>query len=110
MFPAAAVNVTVSGVVTAAAVAVKFALLAPAATVTDVGTEMAALLLPRLTTTPLVLAAALNETLQLSAVDPVRLLLAQSSPTMVMGGAAVPVPVNATVNVPLPEPLLAIVS
>ena len=69
--PTLADNVAVCVLVTEATVAEKLALFAPEATVTEAGTETAALLLERLTAYPLVAAAALSVTVQLSDPDPV---------------------------------------
>jgi hypothetical protein len=99
MFPASAVSVTVCPVVTAFAVAVKFALVAPPATVTDAGTATAALLLARPITSPLAPAGALNSTVQLSVVDPVIELLVQASDVSVLVAtvaAEAPVPLSPT--------------
>ena len=68
--PALAVSVTVVAVLTEEAVAGKFALIAPAATVTDAGTVTEALLLARLTTSPPLAAAAFSVTVQLSVPAP----------------------------------------
>jgi hypothetical protein len=64
--PAVAVNVTAVTVLTEETVAVKPALDAPAATVTDAGTVTTELLLPRLTVNPPVAAAVFSVTVQLS--------------------------------------------
>jgi hypothetical protein len=64
--PCVAVRVTVCEELTAAIVAVKGALCAPEATVTEPGTATALLLLARLTTNPPLGAAAVNVTVQLS--------------------------------------------
>ena len=77
--PEEPVSVAVCAVVTAAIVAVKLALVAPEATVTDDGTVTAALLLERLTDWPLLPAAALSVTVQLSVPAPVIDALAQVS-------------------------------
>ena len=62
---------------TAAAVAVKFALVAPAGTVTEAGTVTTLLLLAKLTVNPPVAAAALRVTVQLSVPAPVNDALPQ---------------------------------
>lgn len=71
VLPCVAVSVTVSELVTAAALAVKLALLAPEGTVTEAGTMMALLLLARLTGNPVLGAAALMLTVQLSVPAPI---------------------------------------
>jgi hypothetical protein len=68
---AEAVSVAAVAVLTAEAVAVKVALVAAAATVTDDGMETAALLLARFTVRPLACAAAVSVTVQLSVPAPV---------------------------------------
>ena len=75
--PAAAVSVAVCVVVTAAAVAVKPALDAPAGTVTLPGTVTALSLLDRLTARPPVPAAPVSVTVQASVPAPVIVPLAQ---------------------------------
>lgn len=75
--PAEAVSVTDCEVETAAAVAVKAALVAPAATVTEEGTVTALLLLERATDRPPLPAAAVSVTVQESVAAPVMELLAQ---------------------------------
>jgi hypothetical protein len=77
--PCVAVNVTVCAVVTAEALATKLALEAPAATVTDAGTVNALLLLDRPTARPVLGAAELNPTVQLSVPAPVIEVLAQAT-------------------------------
>lgn len=77
--PALADRVTACAVLTAVTVAVKLALLAPAATVTEDGAVTAELLLVRLTLTPPVGAAALKVAVQLSVPAPVIELLVQLS-------------------------------
>jgi hypothetical protein len=69
--PCVAVRVTVCAVVTAETVAVNEVVVAPEGTDTEAGTETAALLLARLTTNPVLGAAPLNETVQLSAPAPI---------------------------------------
>ena len=77
MLFALAVSVTVAAVLTAETVAVKLAVVPPAATVTEAGTVTAELLLVRLTVNPPVGAAALNVTVQLSVPAPIIDPLAQ---------------------------------
>jgi len=69
--PWVAVRVTVCEAVTAATVARNVVLLAPEGTVTEAGTAMAVLLLARLTARPVVGAAALSATVQLSVPAPI---------------------------------------
>ena len=71
MFEELAVNVAICVVETAVATAEKLALVAPAATVTEDGTDTAVKLLDRLTVWPPVGAAAINVTVQLSLPAPV---------------------------------------
>lgn len=75
--PSEAVSVAVCEDVTAETVAVNVALVAPAATVTEEGTETAALLLLKETVKPGWLAAAVSVTVQASVPEPVRELLLQ---------------------------------
>ncbi len=104
--PALAVRVTVWAVVTEETVAVKAAVVEPAATVTEAGTETDELLLARLTVNPPVAAAAFSVTVQLSVPDPVNDPLVQLSPL----STGTPVPLRLTpVEVP-PEELLVRVS
>jgi hypothetical protein len=77
--PAVAVSVTACAAVTESTVAVKVALLEPAATVTVAGTFTAVLLLDRLTLAPPVPAAALRLTVQASVPAPVKDELAHRS-------------------------------
>jgi len=87
-------------------VAVKLAVVEPAATVTEPGTVTVELLLARLTVNPPVAAAAFRVTVQLSVPDPVNELLVQLSPL----STGTPVPLRpTTVKVP-PEELLVRVS
>jgi len=103
---ALAVRVTATPELTEETVAVKLALVAPAATVTEVGTVTDELLLARLTAKPPVGAAAFRVTVQLSVPAPVIEPLAQLSPL----NAGTPVPLRlTTVEVPLEE-LLVMVS
>ena len=86
-------------------VAVKLAVVAPAATVTDAGTVTAVLLLARLTMSPPLAAAALNVTVQLSVPAPVNDPLVQLSPL----NTGTPVPLRLiTVEVPLEELLVRV--
>jgi hypothetical protein len=101
--PAMAVNVADSFEVTGEAFAVKFVLLAPAATITDPGTLTSELLLARLTANPPLGAAAFNVTAQLSATEPVIVELAQVSPL----NTGTPVPLSPTTIELPPEELLA---
>lgn len=65
---------------TAATVAEKDALVVPAATMTEVGTATAALLLTRPTAKPLLPAAMLSDTVQESKLDPVMEELLHENP------------------------------
>ena len=104
--PALAVRVAVCAVLTEETVAVKVALLAPAATVTVAGTATDELLLARLTAKPPVGAAAFRVTVQLSVPDPVNDPLVQLSALNI----GTPMPLRLTmVEVPLEE-LLVMVS
>jgi hypothetical protein len=99
--------------VTVLAVAVKLALLAPAATVTVAGTVTAELLLDRLTLTPPLGAAALSPTVQVSVPAPVIVPLAQLSEDRVavfVVLADVPMPLSPITSVPLVDELLVIVT
>jgi hypothetical protein len=101
--PALAVRVTVSAMLTEETVAVKLALVAPAATVTEAGTVTALLLLARLTANPPLAAAVFSVTVQLSVpaavIDPLAQLSALSTGT--------PVPLRLTrVELPLEELLV----
>ncbi len=103
---ALAVRVAVWEVVTEETVAVKAAVVAPAATVTVAGTATDELLLARLTVNPPVGAAAFSVTVQLSVPAPVIEPLVQLSPLSI----GTPVPLRLTpVEVP-PEELLVRVS
>jgi hypothetical protein len=107
-----AFSVAVCAVLTAEAVALKLALVAPAAIVTDDGTFTAVALLDRLTVSPPVGAAAFSFTVQASVAAPVSEPLVQISPLST--GSAVPlkwieevVPVEellVRVNVPTEAP------
>jgi hypothetical protein len=101
--PAAlAVNVTDWGELTGDAFAVKFALLVPAATITEAGTLTNGLLLTRLTANPPLRAAAFNVTVQLSATEPVIDVLTQVTPL----NTGTPVPLSPTTVEPPLEELL----
>jgi hypothetical protein len=103
--PALAVKVTVCAVLTEETVAVKLALLAPAATVTEAGTVTAVLLLARLTVNPPLGAAAFSVTVQLSVPAPVMDPLAQVSAL----SAGTPVPLRlTTADDPLEEVLVMV--
>jgi hypothetical protein len=103
---ALAVRVAVWAVVTEETVAVKVAVVEPAATVTEAGTVTDELLLARLTVNPPVGAAAFSATVQLSVPAPVIEPLVQLSPL----STGTPVPLRLTpVEVP-PEELLVRVS
>jgi hypothetical protein len=104
--PALAVRVAVCAVLTDETVAVKLAVVEPAATVTEAGTVTVELLLARLTVKPPVAAAAFSVTVQLSVPDPVNEPLVQLSAL----STGTPVPLRpTTVEVP-PEELLVRVS
>jgi hypothetical protein len=98
---------------TADAAAAKLALVAPAATDTEVGTATAGSLLARFTVSPLLPAAAFNVTVQVSVDEPRMEAFAQVSElklTVGAGGVVVPVPARlTTTGVSLVE-LVAIVS
>ena len=103
--PALAVNVTVAAVLTEVAVAVNVALLDPAATVTEVGTVTAVLLLAKPTANPPVAAAAFSVTVQLSVPAPVIDPLVQVRPV----NTGTPAPLRLTaVEVPLDELLVSV--
>jgi len=99
-----AVSVAVCAVVTAVAVAVKLALVAPLAIWTDGGTVTAALLLARFTLMPPEGALPLTLTVHVSVAAPVNELEVQFNPDTEGRIVIVPVPVSATVSVP---PLVA---
>jgi len=104
--PALAVRVAVCAVLTEETVAVKVAVVDPAATVTEAGTLTFESLLARLTANPPVAAAAFSVTVQLSVPAPVIEPLVQLSPL----STGTPVPLRLTaVEVP-PEELLVRVS
>ncbi len=101
--PALAVKVTVCAVLTEETVAVKVAVVEPAATFAVAGTVTALLLLARLTAKPPVGAAAFRVTVQLSVPDPVNDPLVQLSAL----STGTPVPLRlTTVEVPLEELLV----
>jgi hypothetical protein len=110
---ALAVSVAVCEVPTAETAAAKVALVAPAATDTEAGTATAGSLLARFTVSPLLPAAAFNDTVQLSVDEPRIEAFVQVSElkvTVGAGGVVVPVPARlTTTGVSLAE-LLAIVS
>jgi hypothetical protein len=92
-------------VLTADTVAVKLAVVAPAATVTEAGTVTAVLLLARLTANPPPAAAVFSVTVQLSLPAPVIDPLAQLSAV----SAGTPVPLRLiNVEVPLDELLVRV--
>jgi hypothetical protein len=93
-------------VLTAEAVAVKFALVAPAATVTLLGTVSEALLLASFTANPPLAAAAFNVTVQLSVPAPAIDPLAQPIPLSI----GTPVPLKLTILEVPEEELLVTVS
>jgi hypothetical protein len=100
---ALAVRVAVCAVLTEETVAVKVAVVEPAATVTVAGTVTALLLLARLTLKPPLGAAAFNFTAQLSVPAPVIDPLVQLSPL----NTGTPVPLRlTTVEIPLEELLV----
>jgi hypothetical protein len=99
------VRVTVVAALTAVTVAVKPALIAPDATVTDAGTLIAELLLARLTASPPLAAAGFTVTEQLSVPAPVIEPLVQLSP--VSTGTPVP-PRLITVDAPVDELLASV--
>ncbi len=97
--PALALSVTAAPELTEEIVAVKLALVAPAATVTEAGTVTALLLLARFTVNPPPAAAAFSVTVQLSVpaldIDPLAQLSAVRTGT--------PVPLRLTADEPLVE-------
>jgi hypothetical protein len=107
---ALAVSVTVWAVLTEDTVAVKLAVVDPAATVTEAGTVTAELLLARLTANPPLGAAPLRVTVQLSVPAPVIDELVQFRLVKVGVLAEVPLPLRPTTIVPFPQALLVIVS
>ena len=107
--PAVAVTTAVWEVETAAMVAEKLAVVAPAATVIEVGTVTAALLLDKLTAVPPLAAAALRVTEQESVAGPTTEPLVQVK-ALTEGAAEAPVPLKLTTALPLVAESLAIVS
>jgi hypothetical protein len=110
---ALAVRVTVCAVLTDETVAVKLAVVEPAATVTEAGTVTAELLLARLTVKSLLGAAVLSATVQVSVPAPVIDPLAQLNEdrfVVVVVFAAVPVPLSPITSAPLVGELLVIVT
>jgi hypothetical protein len=101
-----AVSVAVCAVVTAVAVAVKPAVVAPAAISTDPGTVTAALLLARFTLMPPAGALPLTVTVHTSVPAPVRELDVHVSDDTVGRIAIVPVPLSPIAMVPFPVALL----
>jgi hypothetical protein len=104
--PALAESVTVCAEDAADTVAEKLALVAPAGTVTEEGTETAALLLASVTVDPPLGAAALRVMAQASVPDPVIDELEQERPV----STGTPVPLRATVVEVPPDALEASVS
>ena len=99
--PEFAVRTAICVIVTAATVAVKLALVAPAGTVTVAGAVTALLLLLKSTVTPPAPAAEFSVTVQESGIAPVATTLAQLRELRsAEDAAAVPVPVRATTNEP----------
>jgi hypothetical protein len=99
------VSVAVCDALTEATLAVKLALVAPPATVTDAGTVTPELLLARLTANPPLAAAAFSATVQLSVPAPDIELLAQFSPL----NRGTPLPFKlTTVDDPVDESLLSV--
>jgi hypothetical protein len=103
------VTVAVCAVVTADAVAVNDAVVAPAATSTEDGTANASLLLARPTFRPPVSAGAVSVTTQASVPAPVIVPLAHVSP-LSTPGAVVPVPLRLIAAVAPEDALLVSVS
>jgi hypothetical protein len=96
-------------VLTAATVALKFALLDPAGTVTETGTVTDELLLDRLTLSPLLPAGALSATMQLSVVDPVTAPLEQVNELKDPVAVVTPVPLRLTTMLLFEDESLVIV-
>lgn len=108
---ALAVTVTVCADVTEETVALNAALVAFAGTVTEDGTATELLLLDRATAMPLLGAAAVSATVQLSDPAPVIDVLPQERElSAAAGAAAVPVPLRETTAELLVEEVLAMVS
>ena len=104
--PTVAFSVAVCAVLTAATVALKLALVAPAATVTEEGTATADVLLDKATAWPPVGAAAFSVTVQVSVVA----FVSEAPAQLRLLGIACPVPVRVTVEVVPVEELLVRVS
>jgi len=105
VLPALALKVTVAAVLTEETVAVKAALAAPTATVTEAGNVTALLLLERLTVNPPVAAAVFSVTVQLSVPAAVTELLVHVRPLK----TGVPVPLRLTaVEDPVDELLVKV--
>jgi hypothetical protein len=108
---AVAVKVAAVAVLTADAVAVNVALVAPAATVTDAGTVTSALLLASVTVSPPDGAPAVSVTAQPAVpapvIDPLVQVSELSVPAALDGAAATPVPLRLTVE-ELPSPALLV--
>jgi hypothetical protein len=103
--PADAVSVTVVAVLTALTIAENVALAEPAATVTELGTVTAPLLLPRFVINPPVAAAAFSVTVQLSVPAPVIEPLEQVRPV----STGIPIPLRlTTADVPVEELLVSV--
>ena len=101
--PAVAVMVAVCAVLTEATVAVKDALVAPAATVTEAGTVTALELLARVTVVPPVGAAAFKVAEQVEEPEPVKVVVVQETAE----SETAPVPLRVTVVVGLLDELVA---
>jgi hypothetical protein len=106
LFEVDAVRVAVCAVVTAVAVTVKLALVAPLAISIDGGTTTAALLLARFTLMPPDGALPLTVTVQVSVAAPVRLLVVQVSDETEGRIETDPVPLSPIASVPPPVALL----
>jgi hypothetical protein len=100
--PALAVSVAVSAEFAGETLAIKFALDAPAVTVTEPGTVTSELLLVNATANPPLAAAAFSVAVQLSESEPVMETLAQVSPL----NTGTPVPLTPITAAPPPEELL----
>lgn len=106
-----AVSVTAWDLLKEVTVAEKLAVVSPAATVTEGGTETAGLLLERSTATPPLGAAELSVTVQASVPGPETLALLQLSPlTFRLETLVTPLPLSAAVAVLLEEASLTTVS
>lgn len=102
LVPSLAVMVAVCAVVTAVAVSVKLALLAPPGIATLTGTTAAELLLVSVTVPPPSDSTSLSVTMQLSVPPPVIVLALQDTPVIVgaTGDESAPVPLRPTTAVP----------